>query len=121
LFCRLLGNVSLALVVLLLFHALGSVSAPPSALPRISFSEADVEYCASRFYFYSPREVQMLDHSLFHQIMASPSLSLLSEDSLLALLLDLSEDCRDLLNCVEIRYLSDTGISVFVDQVPLDI
>jgi hypothetical protein len=59
----------------------------------------------------------MLNHSLLHRILASPSLSLQSEDSFLKLLLDLGDDFVPFLNHVEVGFLSESGFSLFIDRV----
>jgi hypothetical protein len=97
LFCGLVGNDSLPLLLLWLLHSLVSASARSgdpsmeSALQRISFcdADADVDFCASRFYLYSAKELQKLDRSVLHRILASSRLSLLTEDAFLRLLLHL--------------------------------
>jgi hypothetical protein len=120
-FCRFLGNDNLALVLLGLLHpivSLGSVGEGLEAkLRRISVCDADVDFCASRFYFYSADEVRRLDHSLLHRILGSPSLALRSEDAFLGLISDLGDDFSVLLNYVEVCHLSKNGISDFVDRI----
>jgi hypothetical protein len=80
-------------------------------------ANAEVDFCASLFYLYSVKELQLLDRSLLHRILASRSLSLRTEDEFLSLFLDLGDDFREFLNYVEIFYLSERGISIFVDYV----
>jgi hypothetical protein len=122
-FCRLLGNDALALVLLTLLHPIrsgGEISVGwpmATVVPPRLFCEADLDFCASRFYLYSAKEIQMLDRSLLHRILESPSLTLRTEDAFLRLLLDLGDDFADLLNYVEVSYLSEAGIALFVDRV----
>jgi hypothetical protein len=118
-FCRVLGNDSLSLLLLSVLHPIVSDSSPSidSGLRGIPFYEVDVDFCASRFYLYSVKELRMLDHSLLHRILASPSLTIRTEDAFLRLILDLGDDFREFFNYVEICHLSASGISNFVDRV----
>jgi hypothetical protein len=114
-----LGNDSLSFLLLALLHTIDSVRTTviDSKLRVISFCEVDVDFCASRFYLYSVKEVHMLDHSLLHRILGSPSLTIRTEDAFLRLVLDLGDDFHEFLNYVEICHLSAGGISTFVDRV----
>jgi hypothetical protein len=112
-FCRLLGNDGLALVLLALLH--------PRVLPiggAISCVHLiDTDYCASHFYAYSVSELQVLDRKLLHRILGSPSLSLVSEDALLRVLVGLGDDFAELWDCIEVSFLSGESISLFVDRL----
>jgi hypothetical protein len=123
LFCRLLGNDYLALVLLALIHPIGCVNligrfrfiAPLP--PSISVCGADVDCCASLFYLYSVVEVRLLNHELLHQILGSRALRLQTEDDFLRLILDLGEDYREFVNYVEISNLSESGLIDFIDRI----
>jgi hypothetical protein len=124
-FCRLLGNDSLALVLLTLLHPIASIDLRWSTVPDETISRvigicaADVDLmidlCASLFHSYSAEELRVLDRRLLNRILESRFLTLRSEDSLLRLVLDLGDDFCELLNFVEISFLSESGISDFVD------
>jgi hypothetical protein len=103
-FCRLLGNDSLALVLLALLYPIASIdlrwsTVPDEAISRaigICAPDADVDLmidlCASLFHSYSAEEHRVLDRRLLNRILGSRFLTLRSEDSLLRLLLDLGDD-----------------------------
>jgi hypothetical protein len=123
LFCQLLGNDNLALVLLGLLHSTEFVepifprAVLSSVIPAKSFFEAKIDLCIPVFCLFSMQELQMLNHLLMHRILASPSLLLRSEDAFLSLLLDLCDNFRDLLNYVEVSYLSESWITILVDRV----
>jgi hypothetical protein len=125
LFCGLLGNNLLALTLLALLHSIGCGVGLVGGFfvggvsRAISFCDVDsgVDFSASLFYLYSKKELQQLDRSLLHRILGSPSLSLHSEDAFLNLLLGLGDDYQELMNYVEVGYLSARGIARFVDGV----
>jgi hypothetical protein len=123
LFCRFLRNDDLALTLLALLHPIESESQIASGCEiessnsMILLCDADIDFCASHFYLYSVKELRRLDRSLLHRILSSSSLLLRNEDSFLSLILDLGDDFCDLLNYVEIIYLGETGLSLFIDRV----
>jgi hypothetical protein len=130
-FCRLLGNDSLARVLLALLHPIGSSGLswddrsgcgdrPGDAVVRaIAFCDATIDYCASLFHLYSVKELQLLDRQLLLRILESPSLGIRTEDRLLQTLLDLGDDFAELLNSiyVEVPFLSSEGLSMFLDRL----
>lgn len=119
--CRLLGNDSLALVILALIHPIRAVTHLPGSSPNsprsISLLTADIDYCASLFYLYSAEEVRMLSRELLHRILESDGLCILSEDQFADLLIGLGEDFYEFAEHVEISNLSERGFSHFLDGI----
>jgi hypothetical protein len=114
-FCRLLGNDRLALVVLALLHAVGPNAG--ASIPAMPFCEPDIDFCAALFYVYSAKELRLLDHGVLDRLLASPALSLRTEDDLLNMLLELGNDFSDLWNYIEVPFLSEGVLGLFVDQL----
>jgi hypothetical protein len=117
LFCNLLGNDDLSLLLLSLLHPIDIDIDIDIGIGVNIDVHIDVDMCASHFHLYSLKELQMLDHSLLHRILACPSLSLESEDCFLKMIVELGEDFVSLLNYVEIQYLSGSGVELFFDYV----
>jgi hypothetical protein len=79
--------------------------------------DVNIDECASKFDFYSTAERCCLDRHLLHAILPS-SLRLENEDILLTRFLELGEDYHEIWNFLEIAFLSDEGISQFVEHFP---
>jgi hypothetical protein len=125
---RALGNESLSISLLTLIHSQldESQSSFNSKLDqsRIPFwreslnIDVNIDYCASKFGFYSTAELCCLNQHLLHALLSSSSLHLENENVLLTRLLELGEDYSEMLNYLEIAFLSDEGISQFVEHFP---
>jgi hypothetical protein len=65
---------------------------------------------------YSTDELCLIDKQALRALLSSPSLIIESEDFLLRSLIGLGKGFSDVLDCVEIVFLSDAGICLFVDE-----
>jgi hypothetical protein len=125
---RALGNESLSISLFALMHSQldesqsssNSKSDQSGILLWIESLNVDVniDYCVFKFGLYSTAELCCLDLSLLHALLSSSSLRLENEDVLLTQLLELGEDYYELWNYLEIAFLSDEGISKFVEHFP---
>jgi hypothetical protein len=85
----------------------------------IGVCDATISHCASLFFSYSVDELRMLDRSLIHKLMNSPSLKLASEDALLHRIIELGNDYFELAGYIDFRLLSDGGIAILIDALDL--
>jgi hypothetical protein len=80
----------------------------------------DARDCASVFYRYSSDSLRRLSKALLHEVLSSPFLELESEDSFLQTLLDLGSDYQEFWDYIEVGYLTENGISLFLDALPFE-
>jgi hypothetical protein len=118
---KLLGNEMLSLLFL--------CSSKSNICERILSSEMKIydknfgdeyELCASQFTSYSTNELRNLPKQTLHRLLSSKSLVIENEDDLLQRLLDLGSDYFEFLDYIKVSFLSDTGISRFVEVVSFD-
>jgi hypothetical protein len=97
---------------------------PKSVAPLLAVKQdmlscnANIDYCASEFSFYSTDSLRCLSRNALHTVLSSESLRLENEDSLQRTLLELGEDYLESLKYVELIFLSQEGMTLFVDNVP---
>jgi hypothetical protein len=84
----------------------------------ISSCDETIEYCASTFSNYSTDALRSLSRNALHILLSSESLRLDNEDLLLRTLLELGKDYLEYLKYVEVIFLSQEGITLFVDNLP---
>jgi hypothetical protein len=65
-------------------------------------------------------ELQCLDKQTLHQILESASLAIESEDDLLRTLISLGSGYFEFLSYIEVIFLTDEGLSLFVDKLSFD-
>jgi hypothetical protein len=82
-------------------------------------SDTNIEYCASKFSLYSIDTLRCLSRNVIHTLLSSESLRLENEDLLLRTLLELGKDYLEYLKYVEFIFLSQEGITLFVDNLPI--
>jgi hypothetical protein len=80
------------------------------------FCDANVDYCASHFHSYSIDKLRPLEKQRLHDILSSPSLTIESEDDLLAILIELGSAYFEFWRCIEVIFLTNKGLSPFVDN-----
>jgi hypothetical protein len=113
--CKSFGNDRLSLIILCSVH---SNSTSDIVSQKIEFDlEIDIDSCASQFSSYSIDEVRNLSKQTLHNFLSSQSLGIESEDSLLQTLIDLGCDYFEFWCYIEVSFLSDEGISRFVDSL----
>jgi hypothetical protein len=120
-----LGNESLTLALLSSLNIeLNSMMTGESVVserdPNIGVSIATIDRCASEFFLYSKDEIRCLDGRTLHRLLSSDSLLIESEDSLLKMLLALGDDGRDFFSYIEVKFLSSTGIGLFLSELAFD-
>jgi hypothetical protein len=65
-------------------------------------------------------KLRRLDKQTLHDILSSPSLAIESEDGLLDVLIELGSAYFEFWRYVEVVFLADKGLSLFVDTLPFD-
>jgi hypothetical protein len=126
--CRSLGNERLSLIFLDSIHSnhsnltstVNESQSNVSGMIEIDMKGEYYESCASQFYSYSTDELRTLSKQTLHKILSSESLAIESEDTLLLTLIDLGCDYCDFWCYIEISFLSDDGISRFVDTLSFE-
>jgi hypothetical protein len=83
---------------------------------KVLFCQDNIEYYASHFYLYAAAELRCLDKNTLHDLLSSRSLGIESEDALLRLLIELGSDYFEFWSYIEVVFLSDEGLSLFVDN-----
>jgi hypothetical protein len=86
----------------------------------IGVSAATIERCANEFFLYSKDEIRCLDGRTLHRLLSSDSLLIESDDSLLKMLLGLGHDGRDFFSYIEVKFLSSSGIGLFLSKATFD-
>jgi hypothetical protein len=84
------------------------------------FCDANVDYCASHFHSFSKDKLRRLDKKTLHDLLSSPSLAIESEDDLLGALVELGSAYFEFWRYIETVFLTDKGLSLFVDKLPFD-
>jgi hypothetical protein len=117
--CKLLGNEQLGLILLRSVHSdrISDTKKSEEVLPP---SIVEYDDCASQFASYSTDELGCLSKETLHGLLSSTSLAIESEDVLLQTLIDLGSDYFEFWCYLEISFLSDEGISRFVDSLRFD-
>jgi hypothetical protein len=72
------------------------------------------------FHCYSKDKLRRLDKQTLHDILSSPSLAIESEDDLLGVLIELGSAYFEFWRYIEVIFLTDKGLSLFVDELPFD-
>jgi hypothetical protein len=95
-----------------------AASAPSSETVSndIVLCDANVDYCASHFHSHSMDRLQRLDKQTLHNILSSPALAIESEDDLLGVLIELGFAYFEFWKYIEVIFLTDKGLSLFVDK-----
>jgi hypothetical protein len=65
-------------------------------------------------------KLRHLDKQTLHDILSSPSLAIESEDGLLGVLIELGSVYFEFWRYIEVIFLTDKGLSLFVDTLPFD-
>jgi hypothetical protein len=65
-------------------------------------------------------KLRRLDKQTLHDILSSPSLAIESEDDLLGVLIDLGSAYFEFWRYIEVIFLTDKGLSLFVDKLPFE-
>jgi hypothetical protein len=110
LICQMLGNESLALMLLS-----SGVSSEGAGL-----EVSDIDSCASQFHSYSVSQLRALPIDTLSAILASPSLEIESEDALLQALVELGSEYFGLWCFVEVQFLTDEGLALFIETLPYE-
>jgi hypothetical protein len=85
-----------------------------------SETEIEANHCASQFYDYSIEEIVRIEKRILHEILSSRELKLKNEDELLKTLIQLGSDYFEYWCYIEVNFLSDEGIVLFVDNIRFD-
>jgi hypothetical protein len=115
--CSILGNRCLSLI---LMNRLQEMNKGLKDEKDFFLNEIDARYCALNFYSYSIDLLKLLDKSVFHEILSSPSLTLENEDGLLKLLINLGSDYFEFWSYIEVSCLSVDGIQQFVEKLSFE-
>jgi hypothetical protein len=117
--CKLLGNEELSLIFLSSIHW-DPTSECAKSDHVLSGSSVDYGDCASQFGSYSTEGLRSVSKETLHKILSSESLRIESEDFLLQRLIDLGSSYFEYWCYLEVSFLSDEGISQFVEVLPFD-
>jgi hypothetical protein len=81
---------------------------------------AEIDFLASHFSQVNLDVLKSLSHSCLQEVLRSPKLQILSEDSLLDSILELGRDYFELLGTLRSEYLSVTGIDRLLNAISIE-
>jgi hypothetical protein len=114
--CGLLGNIRLTFLILESLHGLEEIKKSN----ELDICEIDSNVCAAKFYDYSIDLIKRIEQEMLHELLSSSELKLESEDIFLKTLIDLGKNYFDFWEYIEVKNLTEEGISLFVEHLPFD-
>jgi hypothetical protein len=114
--CGLLGNIRLTFLLLESLH--GMSEDQKSAV--MEFGDIDANVCSAKFCGYSNEVIKRIEKGMLHEILKSPELKLENEDAFLTILISLGTEYFEFWEYVEVKHLTDDGISLFIEHLPFD-
>jgi hypothetical protein len=114
--CGLLGNIRLTFLLLESLH--GMSEDKKSAV--MDFGDIDANVCSSEFSDYSVAVIRWIDKGMLHEFLSSPELKLENEDAFLKILISLGTEYFEFWEYVEVKHLTDDGITLFIEHLPFD-
>jgi hypothetical protein len=113
--CGRFENARLTFLLLESLHGLEDTSSNV-----LSICEIDGNICAANFSDYSLDLIKRIEKGILHEILSSTELKLENEDTFLKTLIDLGSDYFELWEYIEVKNLTEEGITLFVEHFPFD-
>jgi hypothetical protein len=86
----------------------------------LEICDIDSNVCSAKFCDYSIEVIRRIDKGILHEILSSPELKLENEDAFLKILISLGTEYFEFWEYVEVKHLTNDGISLFIEHLPFD-